>query len=88
MSASPPTSTAASISKVAGRVCCLLSTLGNDPTEVVVPVQLLQKAGFVVDFATEDGMPAACDPRMVGGWVGALLVSFLASSPWPAENAN
>jgi len=40
---------------------------GQDPTEAAVPYQILKAAGFQVDFATEQGTPGACDPKMLAG---------------------
>lgn len=38
-----------------------------DPTEAAVPWKCLRGAGHEVVFATQDGLPGACDPRLITG---------------------
>ena len=59
------------------KVICLLSDNGQDPTEVAVPVSFLRENGVAVEFATEHGAEAHCDPRMISGPVGAVMVRYL-----------
>ena len=56
------------------KVLVLLADNGQDPTEVVVPCSILESNGFTVEFATERGAEAHCDPRMISGPVGAMMV--------------
>lgn len=50
-----------------------LATRDFDPTETSVPWDVLAKAGIEVVFATEDGKPGACDPRMITGSIFGQL---------------
>lgn len=44
-----------------------------DLTEVAVPWKLFRDEGFAVVFATENGRPAQCDPRLISGVIFGLL---------------
>jgi len=44
-----------------------------DVTETAVPWKTLTTAGFQVDFATEDGVPGECDPRLLEGVIFGQL---------------
>jgi len=46
---------------------------GNDPTEIAVPWSILVANDITVEFATETGLESQCDPRMIGGAVGAVM---------------
>lgn len=52
-----------------------LATHDFDPTEAAVPWRVLTAAGHDVAFATADGQPGACDPKMLDrvffGQIGA-----------------
>jgi sodium transport system permease protein len=50
-----------------GRVVIALATRDFDTTEVVVPWNAFRRAGLDVVFATEDGRPGACDPKLLTG---------------------
>jgi len=49
------------------KVLCLLPSSSFDPTETSLPYTYLTNAGHSVTFATPDGLPAQCDPRMLDG---------------------
>jgi putative intracellular protease/amidase len=49
------------------RVLIPLPHLDSDPSEVAVSWKVLRSQGIQVVFATPDGAPAQCDPRMVSG---------------------
>lgn len=44
-----------------------LASTDFDVTEVVVPWDAARRAGLDVVFATEDGLPGRCDPRLLSG---------------------
>lgn len=56
------------------RVLVFLADHGNDPTEIAVPWSILVANNITVDFATETGLESHCDPRMISGPVGAVMV--------------
>jgi putative intracellular protease/amidase len=58
---------------VSGRVVVALPTKDFDVTEVVVPWNTLRGAGVEVVFATADGEPGACDPRLLTGVIFGQL---------------
>jgi putative intracellular protease/amidase len=45
----------------------------QQPTETAVPYMIFRKAGFTVDFATENGATPACDKRLLEGLTQKLL---------------
>ncbi|KII95741.1 hypothetical protein PLICRDRAFT_99075 [Plicaturopsis crispa FD-325 SS-3] len=55
------------------RVLIVLSDNGGDPTEIAVPWSILVSKGIQVEFATETGVEAHCDPRMIKGPLAAIL---------------
>ncbi|BFZ55168.1 hypothetical protein PYCC9005_002208 [Savitreella phatthalungensis] len=50
--------------KRTGRALFLLPAIGNDPTEIVMPWELLTKMGCFVEFATWHGQPAKADESL------------------------
>ncbi|KAL2880810.1 hypothetical protein SGCOL_003837 [Colletotrichum sp. CLE4] len=55
------------------KVLIIMADYGHDPTEVAVPYQAFQDAGFDVNFATETGSTPRCDARMLEGLSQKLL---------------
>ncbi|HMT44789.1 MAG TPA: type 1 glutamine amidotransferase domain-containing protein [Chakrabartia sp.] len=66
------------------RILILLPQTDFDPTEVAVPWKAWSEAGHDVVFATETGVPAACDPVTLTGAGLPLLARSLKAR---AENA-
>jgi putative intracellular protease/amidase len=56
------------------KILILMSDYGHDPTETSVPYTAFKKAGFEVQFATENGKTPACDRKMLRGVTQKLLV--------------
>ncbi|KAE8445530.1 hypothetical protein EG329_013293 [Mollisiaceae sp. DMI_Dod_QoI] len=46
---------------------------GHDPTETAIPYIASKKAGFKVQFATENGRVPECDNKMLTGITQKLL---------------
>jgi len=59
----------------APKVVILVPDYGFDPTEAAVPFSAFKKAGFDIEFATENGKVPAADERMLKGLTQKLLVS-------------
>lgn len=49
------------------RVLIAIPNADFDPTESAVPWKYLRAAGHEVVFATADGLPGECDPRLISG---------------------
>ncbi len=45
-----------------------------NPSETAIPYTAFKKAGFEVQFATENGKVPACDAKMLNGITQKLLV--------------
>ncbi|TVY40351.1 Uncharacterized protein LCER1_G009277, partial [Lachnellula cervina] len=58
---------------VTPRVLIPMSDYGHDPTETAVPYAAFKKAGFEVEFATENGQAPECDKKMLQGVTQKLL---------------
>ncbi|TVY82914.1 Uncharacterized protein LSUE1_G001890 [Lachnellula suecica] len=57
----------------APKVLIPMSDYGHDPTETAVPYAAFEKAGYVVEFATENGKAPQCDKKMLEGVTQKLL---------------
>jgi putative intracellular protease/amidase len=55
------------------RLLMPLASRDFDVTEVVVPWDAARRAGHQVVFATEDGLPGRCDPRLLTGVIFGKL---------------
>ncbi|TAQ88715.1 hypothetical protein B7494_g2978 [Chlorociboria aeruginascens] len=55
------------------KVLIPMADYGHDPTETAIPYASFKKAGFEVDFATENGKAPQCDKRMLEGITQKLL---------------
>ena len=58
---------------IMAKVIFLMANYGHDPTETAVPYHEFKKAGYKIDFATEQGNVPECDKRMAEGWTQKLL---------------
>jgi len=58
---------------VVPRVLIPMADYGHDPTETAVPYTAFKKAGFEVQFATENGKAPQCDRKMLEGITQKLL---------------
>lgn len=63
------------------RLLIVLPQTDYDPTEVALPWQVWRAAGHEVVFATETGVPAACDPTTLTGEGLTLLARTLRAKP-------
>lgn len=63
------------------RILIVLPQTDFDPSEVALPWQVWTGAGHEVDFATETGTPAACDPVTLDGTGLPLLAKSLRARP-------
>ncbi|PMD42017.1 class I glutamine amidotransferase-like protein [Hyaloscypha variabilis F] len=50
-----------------------MADYGHDPTETAVPYMAFKKAGFEIQFATENGKTPECDEKMLRGITQKLL---------------
>ncbi|TVY26242.1 Uncharacterized protein LHYA1_G004961 [Lachnellula hyalina] len=55
------------------KVLIPMSDYGHDPTETAVPYAAFKKAGFKVEFATENGKAPECDKKMLQGITQKLI---------------
>lgn len=55
------------------KVLIPMADYGHDPTETAIPYAAFKKAGFEVQFATENGTVPECDEKMLEGLTQKLL---------------
>ncbi|MEZ4449395.1 MAG: type 1 glutamine amidotransferase domain-containing protein [Nannocystaceae bacterium] len=83
-----------SIARAVGRVVAIpIGHRDFDPTEVAIPWQVLRARGVRCVFATPDGAPGRCDPRMLDGeglgpLAGLLRADARARSAYAALEAD
>jgi putative intracellular protease/amidase len=58
------------------------------PEETAVPYMAFKKAGFEIQFATENGKIPECDEKMLRGITQKLLVNGIYRHPFSSAFAN